>query len=51
MGPTGVVVRAWVLEGWWCVNGSYRGSGACMGLPGVVVRGWVLEGWWCVNGS
>ena len=22
MGPRGVVVRAWVLEGWWCVHGS-----------------------------
>ena len=53
MGPRGVVVRAWVLEG---------GGGACMGPRGVVVRAWVLEGgggvrawvlegWWCVHGS
>ena len=36
MGPTGVVVRAWVLQGWWYVNGSYRGCGTCMGPTGVV---------------
>ena len=38
MGPRGVVVRAWVLQGWWCVHGSYRGVGTCMSPRGVVVR-------------
>ena len=37
----GLVVCAWVLHGWWCVHGSYRGGGACMGP----------RGWWCVHGS
>ena len=37
MGPRGVVVRAWVLEG-----GGGGGGG---------MRAWVLEGWWCVHGS
>ena len=36
MGPTGVVVRAWVLQGLWCVHGSYRGCVTCMGPTGVV---------------
>ena len=27
MGPTGVVVRVWVLQGWWYVHGSYRSGG------------------------
>ena len=39
MGPTEVVVRAWVVQGLWCmcdVHGSYRGCGACMGPTGVV---------------
>ena len=51
MGPTGVVVRAWVLQGLWCVHGSYRGCGACMGPTGVVVRAWVLQGLCDVHGS
>ena len=38
MGPTGVVVRAWVLQGLCDVHGSYSGCGACMGPTGVVVR-------------
>ena len=53
----GLVVREWVLEGWWCVHGSYRSGGTCMGpggggtcmcwcmcigRTGVVIRAWVL---------
>ena len=38
MGPTGVVVRAWVVQGLCDVHGSYRGCVTCMGL-------------WCVHGS
>ena len=38
MGPTGVVVHAWVLQGLCDVHGSYRGCGACMGRTGVVVH-------------
>ena len=49
MGPTGVLERAWVLQGCLCVHGSYRGvgacmGGACMGPTGVFVRAWVLHG-------
>ena len=66
MGPTRVlvcawvlVVRAWVLEGCWCVHASYRGGGTCMGPTVVFVCAWVLQGggtcilrgWWCVHVS
>ena len=51
MGPTGVVVHALVLHGWWYVHVSYNGVGVCMGLTGVVVRACVLHGCWCVDGS
>ena len=44
VGPTGVVVRAWVLQGLWCVRESYRGCVTCVGPIGVVVRAWVLQG-------
>ena len=36
MGPTGIVVHAWVVQGLCDVHGSYRGCGACMGPTGVV---------------
>ena len=51
MGPTGVVVRAWILQGLWCMHGSYRGCVTCMGPTGVVLRAWVLQGLCDVHGS
>ena len=36
VGPTGVVCRAWVLQGLCDVHGSYRGCGACVSPIGVV---------------
>ena len=51
MGPTGGMVREWVLQGGWYVNGSYRGGGASMGPTVVAVRAWVLQGLWYMYGS
>ena len=39
MGPTGVVRRAWVLQGLWYVHGSYRGCVPCMGPTGGTCMG------------
>ena len=50
-GKGGVVVRAWVLQGWWYVHGSYRCCGTCMASTGVVVCAWVLQGLWYVHVS